>query len=707
MNGKKIATILFKYRNQFFFVSLFFLLISIFSITKIEIDGDLTGNIVKNSSFYQAGEKIRNVFNISNPLKLKIKPKSGATLLSLEEAINDLVFEIKTSYPEIKVSSIFDFKEYFEIEKIDRNASALDSFKKIKEIAIVKNFISNDIESMQIVFDVPDSFNFHQFDEIIASWEDKFDTIIPFSRFHVEGFIENLIEKDIVVLSMIIILLAFIIIFFVFRQLSYILVCILFLVAGMLPAAFSFMIFNVNINIVTILVIPILIVLTLSNVVHLLSGICFSGVVQAEDRTINSIGSYVVPSFFASFTTAIAFVSFSFSSVQNMYQFSLVSSLSVILAFIVIYGMAPAVLFNCIRFLKLKRRGESGDRILNLVIKFLNHSKMYILILLLCFSYGIFKINTVEFKTDSSLFFPKGSVIYDIHEEFRKDFSSLFSLDILVKGSDHPKLPIEYKWDTTEIPKSIYLLTKKIERLNGVQNVSSLGGVIEYFYDRGYTSDSWDTQKYSNPLEKDGKHLVRVWFENADDAIDVYKPIVSILDGFKRDISYEVSSIILLNNETNILLAKSIFKSLLISLVLIFLVIYLISRSLMVTWGCLLVNIIPLSVISSIIHFFEFKLNIITAMSSVICLGIIVDDTIHVIYRWKEKKPLKNLFYGMMVTSVILSLGFGVLSFSQFEPSRVFGVICGVVFILALVVDIIFLPMFLELVNLRRKEHVS
>ena len=104
-----------------------------------------------------------------------------------------------------------------------------------------------------------------------------------------------------------------------------------------------------------------------------------------------------------------------------------------------------------------------------------------------------------------------------------------------------------------------------------------------------------------------------------------------------------------------------------------------------------------------IFYFGNLDLNILTAITTVVCLGIIVDDTIHVIYRKKVLK-LKNdeLGYGIITTSIILIGGFLTFMLSSFQPSQVFGYVSAMIFFVTMVADLTILPFLLDLTSKKK-----
>ena len=95
---------------------------------------------------------------------------------------------------------------------------------------------------------------------------------------------------------------------------------------------------------------------------------------------------------------------------------------------------------------------------------------------------------------------------------------------------------------------------------------------------------------------------------------------------------------------------------------------------------------------------FRINLNIGTAMTAVICLGIIVDDTIHILYRKLILgEELKELTHGLFLTSFFLTVSFLLFMISDFQPTKNFGFLSGCVFIVAYLSDMIILNWLLKI----------
>ena len=98
-----------------------------------------------------------------------------------------------------------------------------------------------------------------------------------------------------------------------------------------------------------------------------------------------------------------------------------------------------------------------------------------------------------------------------------------------------------------------------------------------------------------------------------------------------------------------------------------------------------------------------------TVMIGPIALGLVVDDTVHFLYRFralqKEGASIEEATKGtilssgkaIVTTSLILTAGFGVLALGSFIPNIFFGVVAAVIVLVAMVADVVVLPAVLAL----------
>lgn len=104
------------------------------------------------------------------------------------------------------------------------------------------------------------------------------------------------------------------------------------------------------------------------------------------------------------------------------------------------------------------------------------------------------------------------------------------------------------------------------------------------------------------------------------------------------------------------------------------------------------------------------QVNMAVASVFSISLGILVDDTVHFISKYRRGRLVKNLSpeeaihyafnnvgLALIITTVVLALGFGILGFSDFNLNAMSGSLVAITIVLALVFDFLMLPPILML----------
>jgi len=163
--------------------------------------------------------------------------------------------------------------------------------------------------------------------------------------------------------------------------------------------------------------------------------------------------------------------------------------------------------------------------------------------------------------------------------------------------------------------------------------------------------------------------------------------------------------------ETNNAVTSGQIKSLGLAMVMIFCMMFLVFRSFSVGVISIIPNTLPIMVNFGIMGLIGIRLDSATSMISAIGIGIIVDDTIHYLHGYGEalketgdhcqamRKSLLEKGRPIILTSVLLFFGFGILGVSRFVPTSYFGALSALLMITALLADLIILPCILILVR--------
>lgn len=124
-------------------------------------------------------------------------------------------------------------------------------------------------------------------------------------------------------------------------------------------------------------------------------------------------------------------------------------------------------------------------------------------------------------------------------------------------------------------------------------------------------------------------------------------------------------------------------------------------------------NIWPILVCMGIMGWTGIELDAATSMIGSIAIGIAVDDTVHILHGYRVQRDaglepaaaLRRVFHtsgrAIVFTSVVLAMGFWILTTSHFRPTYYFGLLSGLTVVLALVADLVITP---ALLLVRRRE---
>ncbi len=173
--------------------------------------------------------------------------------------------------------------------------------------------------------------------------------------------------------------------------------------------------------------------------------------------------------------------------------------------------------------------------------------------------------------------------------------------------------------------------------------------------------------------------------------------------GLKKDQFHLAGVLVLYNN-----VLQSLFRSQILTLgftaMLLMFMFFILFRSAKISLLAIFPNILPVIFILGFMGWSNIHLDVMTITIASISMGIAVDDTIHYIHRFEQefkihKDYLKTMYkchdtiaYAMFYTTLVITVGFSILVFSNFIPTIYFGILTGLAMIIALVADLSLLP---------------
>ena len=134
-------------------------------------------------------------------------------------------------------------------------------------------------------------------------------------------------------------------------------------------------------------------------------------------------------------------------------------------------------------------------------------------------------------------------------------------------------------------------------------------------------------------------------------------------------------------------------------LVLMTLVLFLIIPSLKVLLAASVANILPLIIMAGAMAALAIPVNSINLFVLSVMLGVIVDDTIHLLYAWNASGSIDHAMNevkpALWFTSLTIVLAFASLLFSSLRPVLQFGLLSVIAVVFAYLCDVFLLPFLL------------
>jgi predicted RND superfamily exporter protein len=145
-------------------------------------------------------------------------------------------------------------------------------------------------------------------------------------------------------------------------------------------------------------------------------------------------------------------------------------------------------------------------------------------------------------------------------------------------------------------------------------------------------------------------------------------------------------------------------RSLAVALVVVFALIALLLRDIRVFVIALCINLLPILLLLASMSLLDIPLDVATITVAPAMLGLIVDDSIHLLYHYQRRRKgglalepavlanARTVGRTLVLTSFVLVIGFGVLGFSAMSSLSINGLLMAWTVILALGADLFLLP---------------
>jgi len=610
--------------------------------------------------------------------------------------------------------------------------------ERIKKYDELENVLySSDLKSVVIFCKTTDSVGIGKSTELIPAIHElfepyDFDSYYLLGRANFQYVLVKMQKREFLISSIVSFALLILFMFILFKEPLGILITAVSVIVSMLLFLGFMLLFDREFNAISALYPILLLIVSTSDVVHLLSKYIDEielGKTNAEaiNVTVKEIGRAI---FLTSTTTAAGFLSLSTSKLIPIREFGVNAAVGVLIAYITVLLFTTGLLsiFGNKRKMVIRQNKGFWERLMGWFSKTsLNRPRLIvwsIVVVLLFCAYGISQVST-NYSIAKNL--PKADNIKRDFAFFENHFGGFRPLEFSIRSKNGSVLEFEQmeeiakleqhvkKEPHIEVVASVVQPFRWLNMALRNQNVAFnklTSDSLAYSQQRQLIS-TFAGENLGNLVSKDqtyGRISTRV----GDIGADSIKNINARLDDW-IDSNLDTSKIEVVQTGTGLVLDKNseyVRNSILIGLLSAIILVSIIMGFLFRNWKMMVIalipNMIPLIFSAALLGFAGVELEAGISIIFAIVFGIAVDDTIHFLSRYKlcrlkgldQETAIEHTFRqtgkAITITTVILFIGFSVLFFSGYRPTFIVGCLIGITLIGAWLVDLLLIPILLR-----------
>ncbi len=520
------------------------------------------------------------------------------------------------------------------------------------------------------------------------------------------------------------------VLFLVFRKLWGILIPILVLVIGVLWAFGLILLAGKPLDIMSVMQPTIFLIVGLSALIHYFTYLIkrLNKGVPEEEAIKETFSELTLAVALTVFTTSIGFLSLYFTSIPALKAFGLWTGIGILVLFLAILAITPGLLyvFPLSRF--IANHPSKSDRILaNLFQKIIQKRKQIALTFLLVSLLGIGLASQIKINGYLLDNLPLDHPIQKDFTYFDTNYGGSNPLEIFLEKGPEAKDLLDL-----EVIQEIEKVEGKLRELFGEGEFISPLSLVKTF---NQAQNQGNPKAFSLPFRGQYLRMQRYF----DQALKLEGPKVlsedlltgrisgrapdlgslrmgqlraELLDFVEKEVDPKLLKVkwtgtAYLIDRGHESVTMQMVKGLGVAFLVVGLIGGILFKSARLALILLIPNIIPLIWMCGLMWLLGVDFKLTTAILFTVAFGIAVDDTIHFMSKLKmELAKGKNLHYAIkrtfidagkaiVLTSVILVSGFGLLIFSQFGVTHFTGLLISFSLVFALLADLFLLPVLL------------
>ena len=454
-----------------------------------------------------------------------------------------------------------------------------------------------------------------------------------------------------------------------------------------------------------------------------------------------------------SLTTAAGLFSFSTAELGAVAELGMFGSAGVLFAMLYSLTLLPLLL----AIVPLKRRfnvdQQQGadsddnthssmlDRLLDKMVHFAtNHSTTVVFVSLLLFIVAVAGITQLQFKHDVMKWFPEDQSVRVATEHLDRDLNGTISVEVLVDSGSEAGL-----YDP-QVIASLARLQDGLETLGEGEAALQAGkriSVVDVLRETNQALNENRAEFYTVPQERELIAQELLLFENSgsddlENLVDsqlqtarltlrlpwreagAYASIVDDvqqrIDGaFADGVEARITGLMMIFARTLSAMMSSMAQSYTIAAFVITAMMILLVGHIRLGLISMIPNLLPIIIVLGVMGLWGLRLDAFTMLIGSIALGLAVDDTVHFMHNFQRyyrmsgdtveaiTHTLHTAGRAMVVTTIVLSLGFLIFMRSEMNNLLNFGALTGLAIVLALLADLLLAPALMTLIFGKRE----
>ena len=714
-------------------------------------EGMVSDNSINNLlSLKYKIQSLNWVHSVTTLLDIPLLNSSDAPLqerLQKFKTLKDDDVDRDRGFNEILTSPVF---RNFVISKDGKTTGIIVNIKNNKKLFDQANKSKKEIEEHKDKIKKQNHQNILEIRDVIKSYED-------IGTIHLGGIpmiaddMMSFIKSDIIVFGFGVFLFIVATLWFVFRNLIWIIIPISSCFFSVVIMMGTLGLLGWKVTVISSNFIALMLILTMAMNIHM-STRFLQLKKDYPDKSIFELISQTTskmfwPILYTVLTTVIAFLSLIFSEIKPIIDFGWMMTLGLITSFIVTFTLLPS-LVNFVSERNIFLREYKDSYVTSFFAKISqNNYRLILTVTFVTIILSLVGISRLEVENSFINYFSKKTEIYKGMKLIDEELGGTTPLEVILKfpKKEEEKLVEEDEfedWNDEKNDEKYWFTKDKIDRISSVHNyldgLPQVGKVLSF-------SSIIDVATVLNNNKPLGTLEMGVLYSKIPKSIktEIIDPYISIKDNEARinlriidsqenlrrndlikKINYDLKNkiglkendfkltgvLILFNN-----LLQSLFKSQILTLGLVMVGIFSMFVILFKNIKLSLIGVIPNFIaaffILGIIGLLSIPLDMMTITIAAITIGIAVDNSIHYIYRFKEEfENLKNysetinichstVGRAILNTSITIVFGFSILVLSKFIPTIYFGIFTGLAMFLAMLSVLTLLPSLILLIK--------